>query len=134
MVEIGSSVPALPFWSPQVALNVPKFAGVVRTPGTSVALSWTSASRLKVSPSPWMTPLTKRPGSLPLFGPAPAGLDEAQSDRPMMPVLGGRAVADDEVDAFLERQRSFDPDVWIVEVEARDGRHFLDDWIIGPAG
>ena len=38
-----------------------------------------------------------------LFGPAPAGLDEAQSDRPMMPVLGGRAVTDDEVDAFLER-------------------------------
>lgn len=72
-------------------------------------------------------------GTSVLFGPAPAGLDEAQSDRPMMPVLGGRAVADDEADAFLERQRSFDPDLWIVEVEARDGRHFLDDWIIGPA-
>lgn len=73
-------------------------------------------------------------GSSLLFGPAPAGLDEAQSDRPMMPVLNGHAVADAEAEAFLERQRAFDPDLWIVEVEARNGQHFLDDWIIGLPG
>jgi hypothetical protein len=32
-----------------------------------------------------------------------------------------------EVDATLERQRGFDPDLWIVEVESRDGRSLLDE-------
>jgi hypothetical protein len=32
-----------------------------------------------------------------------------------------------EVDASLGRQRRFDPDVWIVEVEDRGGRHLLDE-------
>jgi len=31
-----------------------------------------------------------------------------------------------EIEAYLTRQIRFDPDLWIVEVEARDGRHFLD--------
>ncbi|MEM9011508.1 MAG: DUF1491 family protein [Pseudomonadota bacterium] len=31
-----------------------------------------------------------------------------------------------EVDAALARQRLFDPDLWIVEVEDRQGRHMLD--------
>ena len=32
-----------------------------------------------------------------------------------------------EVDAALERQRRFDPDLWIVEVEDRQGRSLLDE-------
>lgn len=31
------------------------------------------------------------------------------------------------VDAALRRQREFDPDVWVVEVEDRQGRHMLDE-------
>jgi hypothetical protein len=69
-------------------------------------------------------------GTSMLFGPAPAGLDESQTDRPMMRMFDGRAVPDEGVDEFLDRQRQFDSDLWIVEVETRDGRHFLDDWII----
>jgi hypothetical protein len=78
--------------------------------------------------------VNKLDGTSLLFGPAPAGLDEAQSDRPMMPVFDGRTVADDEAESYLARQRDFDSDLWIVEVEARDGRHYLDDWVIeaGP--
>ncbi len=34
--------------------------------------------------------------------------------------------AEAEVDAALERQRRFDPDLWIIEVEDRAGRHLLD--------
>ncbi len=30
------------------------------------------------------------------------------------------------VDASLARQRGFDPDLWIIEVEDRQGRHLLD--------
>lgn len=32
-----------------------------------------------------------------------------------------------EVDAALERQKSFDPDLWVIEVESRAGRHLLDE-------
>jgi hypothetical protein len=31
-----------------------------------------------------------------------------------------------EVDASLDRQRRFDPDLWVIEVEDRAGRHLLD--------
>lgn len=31
------------------------------------------------------------------------------------------------VDASLEAQRSFDPDLWVIEVEDRQGRHLLDE-------
>ncbi|MFV2034514.1 MAG: DUF1491 family protein, partial [Halocynthiibacter sp.] len=31
-----------------------------------------------------------------------------------------------EVDASLSRQKSFDPDLWVIEVEDRAGRHLLD--------
>ncbi len=34
--------------------------------------------------------------------------------------------AEAEVDAALERQRRFDPDLWVLEVEDRAGRHLLD--------
>ncbi len=31
-----------------------------------------------------------------------------------------------EVDASVARQRGFDPDLWVIEVEDRAGRHLLD--------
>jgi hypothetical protein len=31
------------------------------------------------------------------------------------------------VDAALQRQKGFDPDLWIIEVEDRGGRHLLDE-------
>ncbi len=32
-----------------------------------------------------------------------------------------------EVDDSIKRQRSFDPDLWVIEVEDRQGRHLLDE-------
>jgi hypothetical protein len=32
-----------------------------------------------------------------------------------------------DVDASLAKQRSFDPDIWVIEVEDRQGRHLLDE-------
>ena len=32
-----------------------------------------------------------------------------------------------EVDASITRQRSFDPDIWVIEVESKEGRHLLDE-------
>ncbi len=31
-----------------------------------------------------------------------------------------------DVDATIARQRGFDPDLWVIEVEDRQGRHLLD--------
>lgn len=35
--------------------------------------------------------------------------------------------AEAEVDAALTRQRGFDPDLWVIEVEDRGGRTLLDE-------
>lgn len=32
-----------------------------------------------------------------------------------------------QVDAAVARQRGVDPDLWVIEVEDRDGRHLLDE-------
>ena len=32
-----------------------------------------------------------------------------------------------DVDASVAKQRSFDQDLWVIEVEARDGRHLLEE-------
>jgi len=60
-----------------------------------------------------------------LFGPAPAVEDEGE--RRFMAVLGSEPVPDGQVDQVLARQMSFDEDIWIVDVDDREGRHFLED-------
>ncbi|WP_333714355.1 DUF1491 family protein [Yoonia sp.] len=32
-----------------------------------------------------------------------------------------------QVDAAISRQRGFDPDLWVIEVEDKQGRHLLDE-------
>ncbi|SFA91100.1 hypothetical protein SAMN05421688_1682 [Poseidonocella pacifica] len=35
--------------------------------------------------------------------------------------------AEREVDQMIARQRGYDPDLWVIEVEDRAGRHLLDE-------
>jgi hypothetical protein len=49
---------------------------------------------------------------------------DLQSERRVWVVLAAGAEAD--VDAALQRQRARDPDLWIIEVEDRQGRTLLD--------
>ncbi len=35
--------------------------------------------------------------------------------------------AESEVDDAISRQREFDPDLWVIELEDREGRHLLDE-------
>lgn len=32
-----------------------------------------------------------------------------------------------EIDASVRRQRGFDPDLWVIEIESRDGRTLLEE-------
>jgi hypothetical protein len=71
--------------------------------------------------------VSKLDGTGQLFAPAPAGLATADAERRWQP--GPPAVPEAEIDVGLARQVDFDPDLWIVAVEDREGRHFLDDWL-----
>jgi hypothetical protein len=63
-----------------------------------------------------------------LYGPAPQSMfDEAHpAERLFSPSLKKQPADDADIEAYLTREIRVDPDVWIVEVEDRSGRHFLD--------
>lgn len=67
-------------------------------------------------------------GTADLYGPAPqATFDEAQpTDRAFSAPLKAQPAPEADVEAYLSRETRFDPDVWIVETEEREGRHFLE--------
>ncbi len=73
-------------------------------------------------------------GQAALFGPAPAGLSGADFDRRWVSLLGDEFVPEADVQRYLEREARFDSDLWIVEVEDRQGRHFLGDDLLGTGG
>ena len=69
-------------------------------------------------------------GSLDLYVPAPAGMD-AGSGRLWSRPSSEKKLTEPEVQAYVERQAGFDPDIWVVEVEDPHGRHFLADELDG---
>ncbi|WP_417207516.1 DUF1491 family protein [Antarctobacter sp.] len=52
------------------------------------------------------------------------GFDLMTGDRTWTDLTSG---AERDVDAAITRQRRFDPDLWVIEVEDKQGRHLLDD-------
>ena len=72
--------------------------------------------------------ISRLDGTSDLFGPAPqSAFDAAEgATRAFTPSLASQSAPDADVEAYLARQLKFDPDVWIVEVEDRAGRNFLD--------
>ena len=66
-------------------------------------------------------------GTSDLFGPAPQSeFDDQPIDRAFMASLRDQPKPNEEVESYLGRQLKFDPDIWIVEVEDKKGRNFLD--------
>lgn len=68
-------------------------------------------------------------GTADLFGPAPqAVFDDAQpSERVFTACLKTLPADSAAIENYLASQLRFDPDIWIVEVEDRQGRNFLDN-------
>ena len=50
--------------------------------------------------------------------------DLMTGDRKWVELSGG---SEADVDAAIAKQRSFDPDLWVIEVEDAKGRHLLDE-------
>ncbi|MBE7244386.1 MAG: DUF1491 family protein [Actinomycetospora chiangmaiensis] len=66
-------------------------------------------------------------GTADLYGPAPQALmaeAEDLGERRFVPLLSGVMPLD--VEDKLGREMRFDSDLWIIEVDDRAGRHFLD--------
>ncbi len=67
-------------------------------------------------------------GTATILAPAPqTSFDDHPESRRWMPLRDGEAMPEPDADKFLEREMSFDPDIWILEIEDRRGRDFLDD-------
>ena len=68
-------------------------------------------------------------GTATLYGPAPqTAIDDENSGERAFTVIVGRdgPAPEADIEAKLQRETRFDPDLWIVESEDRAGRHFLD--------
>lgn len=71
--------------------------------------------------------INKLDGQALIYGPAPAGLDASSTERRWSLCCGEGDVSEGDADTYLQRQVEFDPDLWVIEVEDRDGRHFLGE-------
>ena len=72
--------------------------------------------------------ISRLDGTAALYGPAPqSAFDEARPiERRFVSSLPEGFAEDAKAEAHIARQREFDPDLWVIEVEDRAGRHFLD--------
>ncbi|WP_398469368.1 DUF1491 family protein [Tardiphaga sp.] len=66
-------------------------------------------------------------GNAILYAPAPQSAydDSRPTDRVFAP-SPQQAVEERKIEERLQKEISFDPDLWIVEIEDKAGRHFLD--------
>lgn len=66
-------------------------------------------------------------GTVRLYGPAPVGAEGSEHERRWVTLLGDEPVPKAQAEDYLVRQWQYDPDLWIVELEDRAGRHFLGE-------
>jgi hypothetical protein len=72
--------------------------------------------------------ISRLDGTSDLFGPAPQSAFDAvpAASRAFSASLTKQPAPDETVEVYLARELKFDPDIWIIEVEDRSGRSFLD--------
>lgn len=66
-----------------------------------------------------------------LYGPAPQSVSEDEhGGRRFVRLHPAETTPDEILESKLSKETNFDPDCWIIEVEDRRGRSFLDDDIV----
>ena len=66
-------------------------------------------------------------GNAMLYAPAPQGVyDDSRPIERVFAPSSSEPVAEQAVEERLAKEVRFDPDAWIVEIEDKAGRHFLD--------
>ena len=67
-------------------------------------------------------------GTADLYGPAPQSefAEAHPTDRAFIRSLAGQPAPEDKVEERIGRELRYDPDAWVIEIEDRAGRHFLD--------
>ena len=79
--------------------------------------------------------ISRLDGQAMLYGPAPMNFsDESPVDgeRRFARQHDAEWIAEREADEIIARQRSYDSDIWVVEVEDRSGASGLDGWLATP--
>jgi len=61
-----------------------------------------------------------------VFAPAPGPTFNEQGLRTWSQPLGSTPATAEKVREYLARQKSFDPDIWIIDIDDRDGTGLLD--------
>lgn len=91
------------------------FATVARHGDDDLGTIWVKVNRLD--------------GTAVLLGPAPESLDRdpTDTDRRFTRMHKTDSISDADAETQLARARAFDSDVWVIEIEDRQGRHGLDD-------
>ncbi len=64
-------------------------------------------------------------GTVQLFGPALQGAYDGESRERQFELLLD-AAPETEVNEKVRQERNFDPDLWVIEIEDRQGRSFLE--------
>lgn len=72
--------------------------------------------------------ISRLDGTAALFGPAPqTAFDDARpAEHLFAPFFPQAFVTEADVETRIAREQKFDPDLWLVEVEDRAGRNFLN--------
>jgi len=66
-------------------------------------------------------------GTANVYGAAPGGAHDENGERRWSQPLGENPLPESEIDEYLQRQRKYDPDFWVIEIEDSMGRVFLDN-------
>ena len=73
-------------------------------------------------------------GQAVLYGPAPLGYGVvADGERRFARLHAAETLPEAEADQLAARQRSYDSDLWLLEVEDRRGGTGLEDWLATPS-
>jgi hypothetical protein len=67
-----------------------------------------------------------------LYGPAPQSLYGEGATSRRFSLMSGDRLDGLQVQTMLDKQMRFDPDLWVVDVDDREGRHFLLEEEIEP--